>query len=241
MFLPIFHRVKQRVEHIGELLGEYKQKVTQQNFRTAAPPIVEEILREYHYLTADPDELLTYRAYRPFQRWTGEVNQIVRAMWNNGMKDEVACPVCRGNTCNACGSEMQEQETGPIDRPLLPPPPLAITNELVAAYMRDLRAWLLAAQEELFDGEHMPELPAAPGRYIIGDTEHLLLLARTFQQLTELAVIWSSIIQTEGLDWTSVRVGLRRLDLTSNVQAAYLAMANPETTRSRVLHDVFGF
>jgi hypothetical protein len=237
MFLATFNQVKARTEHIDELLAEYRQRITPANIKTEAVAIVREILREYHFLTANQEELLIYRAYRPFQKNGPEVRQVIQAMHNAGLCNEMKCPECEG-ACQA-SEEEEERPTGPIDRSGLPTPPLAITGDAVAQFMRDIHGWLSEAWEELLESP-LADLPAAPARYLIGDLDQVMMLASYYKQLQELSEIWDSIIQTEGPEWTSDRVGVRRLDVLSRVQAIYLAMANPEAPRSRVLHGLFG-
>lgn len=237
MFLPTFQQVNSRVEHVRELLTEYDKTITPANLKKKAAPLVREMLRELHFITADQEQLLLYKLYRPFQTVTGQLQQIINDLWQKGIRD-IECPECKGR-CSACGGQTEEDRPqGAIDRPALPPLPLELTGAAIATLMQRLRPWLVEAFEEL-TGSY-PDLAPAPDRYIIGDLEQLTVLVHLFRQYQESSKIWDAIIATEGPEWVSVRVGARRLDLISRVEAIYATMANPDVARSRVLNGLFG-
>jgi hypothetical protein len=237
MFLPTFKQVSSRVEHVRALLAEYDKTVTPANIKQEALPLVSEMLRELHFITADQEQFSVYRLYRPFHDISGPLQRIIDELAQQGFRD-IECPECRSR-CVGCGGEAGESRPrGPIDRPEMPSLPLELTGALVAKLMRELRPWLVEAFEELT--ESYPDLAPAPDRYIIGELGQLSILAHLFRQYQELSGVWSVVIATEGPEWTSVRVGARRLDLLSRVQAIYATMANPEVSQSRVFGGLFG-
>lgn len=238
MFLETYRLTQSRVSKLQTLLIDYRKGVTPATVRQNGGPIVREIALELHYLTEDETAKALLHTLPEWSMVQQEVSLLIHNLRQQGYGDLYKCPVCE--------DEHKEEEAatpkGAIDRPPMPRPALFVTPETVVAFMRELRPWLQETAFDLFEDTPPAYLDLAPrpDRYTIADHHQVRNLAQWFSDAHDIAARWDQLVNNEGPEWSSDRVGLQRLQLLERAKAIYVAISNPAVNEEHAHRGFLG-
>jgi hypothetical protein len=246
MFLEIYRRVSIRLDDIeaglaafNKLLTRYKaqqapggRNTHADSFRRAACDVCRQIMLDVHHLTKDDEEKLLFDNCPRGRVVARQVATMIYSMEQAGHKDLIRCPLCGDQPA----SESPNPQ-GPIDRPAMPEAPLEVAGPSLVAYLKLLQPWLQASFDELLE-ELAPKLPAAPDRYLLGDIAQVRSLAHWLYGLQDLVKAWRHLIDNEGPEWSSWRVGAQRHFVLERVRSLYVAICQPDALETAGTHGL---